>query len=932
MKRYCRFIVLALLLAALLVPALAPARPAVSPALRNAENGEAISPATVITEIPGQGSYLNLFLEGSVSEAELTARGVLIGSRLPNGVMTAKVPVAAFQEVAALSGMTRITAAYKVKMNLDASTPATLATPNYWALSSPNFTGQAGAGVIVGSVDSGIDWSNGDFQNPDGTTRIRYVWDQNDLVGPNPSGFSYGSEWTQADITAATPRETDADGHGTHVLGIAAGDGSTTGNSQPADRYIGMAPRAEIINVATDFSTTGIVDGVNYIFQKAEALGKNAVVNLSLGSQFGAHDGTETFDASIDALTGVGKIVVVSAGNEGGQSLHAEKLVPPAGGTQTITFSVPAYTANSSAGNDYVIIDAYYPGSASMTVMLTSPSPAVTVGPVSKGFYASNASSAAGNIYIENGYTSAPGGDTNIYIQIYDSNSTRPPRAGTWTITLTPVTTTAATEADFWLADYQLGASGVQPLFTSDVDEHELVASPGSASTVVTVGAYSTKYSWLSTDGNTYHFSGATAVGTLAPFSSPGPLRNGTQKPDITAPGTAIVSTLSGDVSSPITALVVPDGVHWVLQGTSMAAPHVTGGVALLLAATPNLTPAQVKARLYADALVDGYTGTCPNDSWGYGKLQMLSSDSQAPSVTISSPNGGETWAVGSAHDITWTATDDVAVTSITIEYSIDNGSNWLAVASDETNDGVYPWTVPNPPASQALVRVTAYDAASNTGNDISDAAFTIADQTAPTAAVTAPNGGEVWQVGGAEQIIWTASDNVAVTAVDLYYSNDNGANYTPIAAGEANDGTYDWLIPNAPTSQARVRVVAHDAAANTGEDVSDTTFAIESVTGIGDLPPVITRPMVLQNRPNPFNPATTIGFGLPAPGRVTITIYSIRGEAVRRLVDAEYGQGYREVLWDGRTDDGRGVPSGAYFYRFRSGGVTETKRLLIAK
>jgi hypothetical protein len=262
----------------------------------------------------------------------------------------------------------------------------------------------------------------------------------------------------------------------------------------------------------------------------------------------------------------------------------------------------------------------------------------------------------------------------------------------------------------------------------------------------------------------------------------------------------------------------------------------------------------------------------------------------------------------------------------------VDAGANWLPVASGEANDSTYAWTVPATPTAQALVRVTALDGAANSGNDVSDAVFTIADQTAPTVTVTAPNGGETWVEGETRAITWTAADNVAVTAIDLHYSLDNGVNWLPLAAGEANDGSYDWLVWHAASTEALVRAVAHDAAANSGEDASDAVFTLRTLTGVGGLPATFARATLLQNRPNPFNPAATIGFGLPAAGHVTITIYTVRGEAVRRLADGEYGAGYSEVLWDGRADDGRTVPSGAYFYRLRSGGVTETRRLVIAK
>ena len=730
MHRPSRFALTAVLFAALaialLIPAIGWAKALISPALRTLEQGQPPLAAVATREISDQGTYLDVFLEGTASEADLAACGVIINSRLPNGVMTAEIPLASFEQVIDLPGLTRITAAYRAEQCLDASTPATKATPNYWTSTPPAFTGQAGAGVIVGDVDSGIDWSHADFKKPDGTTRLLNIWDQT-VTGTPPPGFTYGKQWTQADINAGLPAK-DTDGHGTHVMGIAAGDGSATGNGQPANRFIGVAPNADIIMVRTDFTTSHIVDGVNYVFQRAAALGKSAVVNLSLGSNFGAHDGTETMDASINALTGAGKIIVAAAGNEGGQSLHALQVVAVGGGNQTVTFSVPTYTANSGATTDFVIIDAYYPGAANMSVSIASPRGTSNVGPVTKGNTGSKTGTAAtdGDVYIENGYTPPPGGATNIYIQIWDAATARIPRVGTWTVTLTPVSGTSP-QLDLWLAQFQLGAAGVQPLFTSDVDEHDLVQSPASAAQVIAVGAYTTKVAWPSIDGSSYQFTDATPVGTLTGWSSPGPLRNGAQKPDITAPGSAIVSSLSTATSpAPAQALVNPDGVHWTGAGTSMSCAHVTGGVALVLADSPGLTPAQVKTKLFADALVDGNTGAVPNAHWGYGKLRLLRADTQAPSVTVTAPNGGESWNDGSVHEITWTATDNVGVTSIDLTYSINNGGSWLPVATGEANDGTYDWTVPDTPTTLGLVRVVARDAAANAGSDQSNANFTI--------------------------------------------------------------------------------------------------------------------------------------------------------------------------------------------------------------
>ena len=826
--RLGRALPLSLLVIALLA-ATASAEATRSPSL-NALDARAPLASLAVREQAGVGQVIDLFLTGDVADADLEALGVQTHSRLAGGIRTVTVPVARLTELARVPGLTRITASHLAHKLNNVSVRRVNATPGFWTHSGAGvFAGDAGQGVIVGVVDTGIDWSHDDFKNPNGTTRILYIWDQNDAGGPNPPEFAYGTQWTAANINASTPRETDADGHGTHVSGTAAGDGSATGNAKPAFQFTGMAPRADMIVVATTFSTADIVDGVNYIFQKAQALGKNAVVNLSLGTQFGAHDGTETFDTSINALTGPGRIVCAAAGNDGGSGIHARQLVP-SGGNQTVTFDVPAYTPLAGATNDFVVIDAYYPASANMRVTLTSPGPSpVTIGPVSLNGTSQNTGSAAGALYVENGSTPSPSGDRNIYIQIYDANAAVPPRAGTWTITLQPVTTSASTALDLWLADFSLGSAGASAVFTSDVDDHDLVSSPGSAAQVITAGAWITKGDWPSIDGNSYGFTGLANVGDLANYSSPGPLRNGAQKPDIAAPGSAIVSSFSTGAFGITQQLVNPDGVHYTETGTSMASPHVAGAVALLLEAQPGLTPDQIKAYLATNAIVDDSTGTVPNAFWGHGKLHLLNGDLSPPTVNLTSPDGGEQWPTQSPQDITW-----------------------------------------------------------------------------------------------------TASDNLAVTGIDLALSLDSGATWSTIAAGLANSGTYAWTVPTTQSTHAKVRISAHDAAGNLGTDQSAAVFTIVDTSTV--IPPPYPKPEIVVVQPNPFNLTTTIGLGLPAQGPAKIVIYSVTGRRVKTLADGTFSAGYHPFTWDGRDDDGRKAGSGIYFLKLTSGGTTQSKRIAMVR
>src|SRR5205814_4068356 len=151
------------------------------------------------------------------------------------------------------------------------------------------------------------------------------------------SGFSYGREWDRASILAGSVAEADFEGHGTHVAGIAAGSGRGTGNARPAYRYVGIAPEADLIVVQTDFTFSHIVDAVSYGFSRAAAMGKPAVVNLSLGSNYGPHDGTDPQDQQLNALTGPGRIICASAGNSGADTIHAETTVAQ-GDSAILTF------------------------------------------------------------------------------------------------------------------------------------------------------------------------------------------------------------------------------------------------------------------------------------------------------------------------------------------------------------------------------------------------------------------------------------------------------------------------------------------------------------------------------------------------------------------------------------------------------------------
>ncbi len=188
------------------------------------------------------------------------------------------------------------------------------------------------------------------------------------------------------------------------------------------------------------------------------------------------------------------------------------------------------------------------------------------------------------------------------------------------------------------------------------------------------------------------------------------------------------------------------------------------------------------------------------------------------PSLTLTSPNGGESWTAGESHDITWTSGGTVG--NVHIYYSTDNGGHFTSVAANEANDGVYSWTVPNTPSTSCLVRIFDDD---GSPADNSNSLFTILPP--PSVAVTSPNGGESWTAGTGQEITWTSAG--AVGNVDILYTCDGGSNWTSIVADTENDGSCPWTVPDTPSGNCYVQVLEH--ADGSPWDSSDAAFSIVS-------------------------------------------------------------------------------------------------------
>jgi subtilisin family serine protease len=558
--------------------------------------------------------------------------------------VSARVPIDAIEQIAASPDVIAVEAARALRMENDSGARA-IGVDEVRTLTDGRWSGAIGDGAIVGVYDTGLDFEHQDFIDADGETRVVGLWDQTQSGSP-PQGFTIGNYCSPPSIQTAIDtngssgcRQRDFHGHGTHVAGTAAGDGSA-GTLDPNDYpFAGVAPGAELLIVNGGpgvFFEDRIIDGLTWMRQEGLRLNKPIVVNLSLGGQFGAHDGTRLYEKMIDALSGPGFIVVVAAGNAGvngnttpvgsGPSIHARGF-PTGTQASEFTFEVPVYTANADACNgNRIHMSLWYEAQDSLVIEVVRPD----------GTSASRDRGQAildegpdGRIVIDNGSAGVNGenGDVEVTITINGCGTSGVPGAGTWRIRVTPSRPGSGQPYDMWIWQ----TTGAQPEGRIGFDNRLIVGSPGNARRAITVGAFATKLCWLSASSvNLICYSQREEPGDLARFSGGGPTRDGRLKPEITAPGLAVMSSQSSD-GSVSQQRMAPDGRHAVREGTSMAAPHATGAIAIMLADNPSLTPEDVRAAIATSALTDDFTtrtygianGAAATDWWGYGKLDV---------------------------------------------------------------------------------------------------------------------------------------------------------------------------------------------------------------------------------------------------------------------------------------------------------------------
>ncbi|MEL7117982.1 MAG: S8/S53 family peptidase [Bacteroidota bacterium] len=565
-------------------------------------------------------------------------------------------------ELGVISGIERLYLGQKMQHSATSLAVENVQAHRVHAGENPLPRAYTGKGIVLGVIDTGVDFKHEDFRDPfdPSKSRISYIWDQtvDDGPGTNPDQFVYGREWTKKDIEnefgenpMGLVTHLDSNrywgGHGTHVLSTAGGNN-------------GLAPEADLIMVASDLGFAEIIDGVRYIVEKAQELDKPCVINMSFGGNLNPHDGTDILSTTLDFMmeNTDGLTICAAAGNSGeslrhwgGFDLTEEPSVMYGTGINNLGlyFRIPKEYVDSislsvavdsaffdSSRGDLLVPEKLIGQTEWMTIQeLVDRQSGIPLGT----FYHGDGSM-AGEVF-------AFAGEELDYFWVLMEIDDGIPTIYDWElrkdmVDLYRIQVKGSGSFHAWM-------SAFFPIIIDDPAWHGYptegfvspdtkfsISAPSDARNIISVGAYTNQQSWTNIDQNVFNVN--QEVGSLADFSSRGPTFDGRIKPDITAPGKAVIAAVSSEKNNFYNrAILIDESPRAVYSGTSMATPVVAGAVALLLEHNPFLDFQEIRDLISRTAVVDDDVtafGMAPNNGFGYGKLNVFEALLETISLT----------------------------------------------------------------------------------------------------------------------------------------------------------------------------------------------------------------------------------------------------------------------------------------------------------